>query len=67
MSTGIVKWFDEAKKFGFIVPDIAGEDIFVHISSVSAGCSLAEGDQVSYDVGSRKGKSCAINVKIIYK
>ena len=65
MASGIVKWFSEEKKFGFIVPDIAGEDIFVHISSAPRDYFLQEGDRVSYDIGQRKGKSCALNVKII--
>lgn len=65
MATGIVKWFSDEKKFGFIAPDVAGEDMFVHISSVPLDYTLSEGDRVSYDVGQRKGKSCALNVKIL--
>ncbi len=65
MATGVVKWFSEEKKFGFIVPDVTGEDIFVHISSVPIDYSLSEGHRVSYDITQRKGRSCATNVRII--
>jgi CspA family cold shock protein len=52
MATGTVKWFNDAKGFGFITQDDGGADVFVHFSSVkSEGFkSLAEGQKVSYDV-----------------
>ena len=54
MSTGTVKWFNDAKGFGFITPDGGGKDLFVHFSSIqdpSNGYrSLSEGDQVEFDV-----------------
>lgn len=51
MAKGIVKWFDDKKGFGFIEQDEGG-DIFVHHSSInmSGFRTLAEGDQVSFDV-----------------
>jgi CspA family cold shock protein len=52
MATGTVKWFNDAKGFGFITQDDGGADVFVHFSSVkSEGFkSLAEGQKVSYEV-----------------
>jgi cold shock protein len=51
MPTGTVKWFSDEKGFGFITPDDAGKDLFVHHSSIqSEGYkSLAEGAKVSYE------------------
>lgn len=65
MATGTVKWFNIEKAFGFIIPDNAGQDVFVHLSALKPNDSLQEKDRVSYEIGSNKGKSCAINVKII--
>lgn len=52
MSTGKVKWFDEAKGFGFIAPEGGGEDVFVHFSAIQGDGfrTLAEGDTVQYEV-----------------
>ncbi len=51
MATGIVKWFNVAKGYGFITPDEGGKDVFVHISAVQeAGlASLDEGQRVRYE------------------
>jgi CspA family cold shock protein len=50
-STGTVKWFNDAKGFGFITME-GGEDVFVHFSAIQAKGfrSLAEGVQVEFDV-----------------
>jgi len=68
MATGVVKWFNGQKGFGFIQPDDGGNDVFVHISAVErAGLSnLAEGQKLSYEVkvDSRRGKSSAENLRV---
>jgi CspA family cold shock protein len=63
MATGVVKWFNDQKGFGFIQPEAGGADVFVHISAVErAGMrSLAEGQKVSYELEQdrRSGKMSA--------
>ncbi len=51
MATGTVKWFNDAKGFGFITPDGGGDDLFAHFSEVRAEGfkTLAEGQKVTYD------------------
>ncbi len=53
MSTGTVKWFNDAKGFGFIRPDDGGKDVFVHHSAIAMKGfrTLSEGDRVSYTIG----------------
>ncbi len=66
MATGIVKWFNTTKGFGFIQPDEGGADVFVHISAVQrAGLNqLDEGQKVSYEIvqDRRSGRSSADNL-----
>ena len=52
MRTGTVKWFNEAKGFGFIAPEEGGEDVFVHYSAIKGTGfrTLAEGQKVTFDV-----------------
>ena len=66
MATGTVKWFNATKGFGFIEPEAGGADVFVHISAVErAGLgSLREGQKVSYEVTSNRGKESAENLKV---
>ncbi len=67
MNTGIVKWFNSQKGFGFIQPEDGGKDVFVHISAVErAGMNtLNEGQKISFDVVAdrRTGKSSADNLR----
>lgn len=68
MQTGVVKWFNSQKGFGFIQPDSGGADVFVHISAVErAGLrGLAEGQKVSYEIAvdRRSGKSSADQLQV---
>lgn len=65
MAIGTVKWFNPAKGFGFIEPESGDKDVFVHVSAVEAAGmgSLTEGQRVSYDVVSERGKTAAGNLK----
>ena len=62
MATGTVKWFNDAKGFGFITPDEGGDDLFAHFSEIqSSGFkSLQEGQKVTFEVKmGPKGKQAA--------
>jgi CspA family cold shock protein len=65
MSTGTVKWFDDAKGFGFIKPDDGGKDLFAHHSAVvgSGFKSLKEAQKVSYDVTQGPKGPAASNIR----
>jgi CspA family cold shock protein len=66
MANGTVKWFNPTKGFGFIQPEQGGADVFVHISALEkAGLrTLDEGQKVSYELATEKGKTSAANLKI---
>jgi len=67
MAQGTVKWFNPTKGYGFIQPENGSNDVFVHISAVEqAGLrGLNEGQKISYDEESNKGKIAAANIKIV--
>ena len=67
MATGIVKWFNDSKGFGFITPDGGGDDLFVHFSAIQSGSfkTLQENQRVSFEVTmGPKGKQ-ASNIQSI--
>lgn len=64
--TGTVKWFNNAKGFGFISPDNGDKDCFVHRTAVAEGDGLPEGARVEYEViRDDRGRRAAANVKAI--
>jgi CspA family cold shock protein len=62
MSKGTVKFFNDAKGFGFITPDEGGNDLFVHVTGIESG-TLYENDKVEYEVGEGQKGPCAVQVK----
>ena len=67
MATGIVKWFNDAKGFGFITPEDGSKDVFVHFSAIlnDGFKTLAEGQKVEFEiVDGAKGPSAANVVSI---
>ena len=67
MTTGIVKWFNPTKGFGFIQPDDGGSDVFVHITAVQkAGLTgLDENVKVEYELENQRGKTAAVDLKVL--
>jgi CspA family cold shock protein len=67
MSTGTVKWFNDAKGFGFITPDDGGKDLFAHHSSIQMGGfkSLKEGQKVEFEVQSGPKGPNAANIRAL--
>lgn len=61
MQTGVVKFFNETKGFGFIVSDDTNEEIFVHVTGLG-GVHIREKDRVSFDVVDGKKGLNAVNV-----
>ncbi len=65
MATGTVKWFNDAKGFGFIAPDQGGEDLFAHFSAIQGNGfkTLKEGQKVTFDVTTGKKGPQASNIQ----
>ncbi|MFN8186392.1 MAG: cold-shock protein [Gaiellales bacterium] len=65
MAVGTVKWFNDAKGYGFITPDDGGKDVFVHFSSIGGQGfkSLAEGQRVEFEVrdGAKGPEAASVN------
>ena len=67
MATGTVKWFNDAKGYGFITPDAGGKDVFVHFSAIMADGfkSLPEGAKVEFDQADGQKGPEARNVQLV--
>ena len=65
MSSGTVKWFNDAKGFGFITPEDGSKDLFVHFSAIQGGGfkTLKENDKVQFDVTQGPKGAQATNVR----
>lgn len=67
MATGTVKWFNDAKGFGFITQDEGGDDVFVHHTAIQMDGfkTLQEGQQVEFDVTKGPKGLSAVNVRAV--
>ena len=68
IQTGIVKWFDDGKGFGFITPEAGGKDVFAHYSEIKTGTgfkSLQENQRVEFEVRQGAKGLQAANIRAI--
>jgi CspA family cold shock protein len=67
MATGIVKWFNDAKGFGFIEPEGGGEDVFAHFSAIQMEGfrTLRQGSRVSFDLTQGPKGQLAQNISLL--
>lgn len=65
MATGTVKWFNDAKGYGFITPDDGGEDLFAHFSAIKMDGfkTLKQGQRVTFDLKEGEKGKLADNIK----
>lgn len=64
MATGVVKWFNVHRRFGFILPDDGGWDVFVHLSATPDRQLLKEGQGVAFDATDTPRGPRALNVRL---
>ncbi|MDF3851386.1 cold-shock protein [Achromobacter denitrificans] len=67
METGVVKWFNNDKGFGFIMPELGGKDLFAHYSEIQGDGhkSLEENQRVSFVVGQGQKGPTAMKITVI--
>lgn len=69
MATGVVKWYNSQKGYGFVQPDDGGRDVFVHASAIERSDlnMLNEGQKISYEIerDSRSGKESAGQLRAV--
>ncbi|GAA4032634.1 cold-shock protein [Allokutzneria multivorans] len=67
MATGVVKWFNAEKGFGFLTPDGGGADVFAHYSAIDGNGykSLDEGQKVEFEIGQGQKGPQANNIRVI--
>ncbi len=66
MATGIVKWFNNAKGFGFVSPDEGGDDVFAHFSAIAMEGykSLKQGQKVEFEISEGPKGLFAANIRL---
>lgn len=67
--TGKIKWFNESKGYGFIIPDDGSEkDVFVHVSAVTksglTAAAMKDNSAITYNLEERNGKTAAVNLQL---
>jgi CspA family cold shock protein len=67
MKTGIVKWFNLNKGFGFIKPDDGGNDVFVHVTALKQAkiSNLSENQKIGFELSTENGKVSAVNLQLL--